>query len=153
MFDTATLRLLETDDLVAWLAIEHACFPDPWSESQLLAQLKQTRSRCFGFFQLNQLVAFAVFTTVLDEAELLQIAVSPESRGEGLASALLTQAIDVLQHEGVSRYLLEVRASNTPAIKLYGRAGFVEDGRRKGYYPVEGGREDAVLMSLSVKQS
>ena len=84
MLDTPLLRPLEAEDLPAWLAIEHACFPDPWSEQQLSAQLKQTRNRCFGLFELNQLVGFAVFSTVLDEAELLQIAIEPESTGQGV---------------------------------------------------------------------
>ncbi|WP_370277681.1 ribosomal protein S18-alanine N-acetyltransferase [Pontibacterium sp.] len=151
MLDTPLLRPLEAEDLPAWLAIEHACFPDPWSEQQLSAQLKQTRNRCFGLFELNQLVGFAVFSTVLDEAELLQIAIAPGQQGKGLAAMLLSQSIDTLQQAEIIRFMLEVRASNDVAIRLYKKLGFNEDGRRKGYYPALDGREDAVLMSLTAE--
>lgn len=150
MFDKPLLRPLEAADLAAWLTIEQACFPDPLSEQQLLAQLKQVRNRCFGLFKLNQLMGFAVFSTVLDEAELLQIAIAPDQQGNGVASALLSQSINRLQQSGINRFMLEVRASNMAAIGLYAKLGFTEDGRRKAYYPAADGREDAVLMSLSV---
>lgn len=151
MPDSPILRLLEAADLPAWLAIEHACFPDPWSEQQLTAQLKQARNRCFGLFELNQLVGFAVFSTVLDEAELLQIAIAPEQQGRGQAAMLLTQSIATLQQAGSVRFMLEVRASNVAAMSLYEKLGFDEDGRRKDYYPAPDGREDAVLMSLTAE--
>lgn len=151
MSDQPLLRPLEVADLAAWLTIEHACFPDPLSEQQLLAQLTQVRNRCFGLFKLNQLVGFAVFSTVLDEAELLQIAIAPDQQGRGLAATLLIQSIDTLQQAGTIRFMLEVRASNVAAIRLYEKLDFNEDGRRKGYYPAPDGREDAVLMSLTAE--
>lgn len=151
MPDTPLIRPLVAADLPSWLAIERACFPDPLSERQLDAQLKQSRNRCFGFFEMNQLVGFAVFSTVLDEAELLQIAIAPEEQGRGLAAMLLSGAIETLQQAGAIRFMLEVRASNGAAIRLYEKLAFSEDGRRKGYYPALGGREDAVLMSLTVE--
>lgn len=149
MPDTPLVRPLEAEDLPAWLAIEHACFPEPWSEQQLRAHLKQSRNRCLGLFELNRLVGFAVFSTVLDEAELLQIAIEPEQQGKGLAENFLRQSLDTLQQVGIIRFMLEVRASNAAAIRLYEKIGFNEDGRRKGYYPALDGREDAVLMSLT----
>jgi len=151
MPDTLLLRSLTVEDLPAWLAIEHACFPDPLSEQQLQAQLKQSRNRCFGLFKLNQMVGFAVFSSVLDEAELLQIAIAPDLQGKGLAATLLCQSIDTLQQADIIRFMLEVRVSNIAAIRLYEKLGFSEDGRRKGYYPTADGREDAVLMSLTAE--
>lgn len=151
MPDLPLLHPLKPDDLPAWWAIEQACFSHPWSERQLSAQLNHARNHCFGLFELNQLVGFAVFSTVLDEAELLQIAIVPEQQGRGLAAELLSQSIRILQQADITRFMLEVRASNVAAIRLYEKFGFSEDGRRKGYYPTAGGREDAVLMSLSAE--
>jgi ribosomal-protein-alanine N-acetyltransferase len=78
--------------------------------------------------------------------------VAPAMRRRGLAAALLKAVLEQCRHWGSERVLLEVRAGNAPAIGLYRRAGFREDGRRRGYYPplqdpADTGREDAVLMS------
>lgn len=149
-FADVELRRLQPEHLAEWLLIEKATFPDPWSEPQLAGFLEKTRYQCFGLFQLNRLLAFCVFTTVLDEAELLQIAVTPAEQGRRLANQLFLLAADKLGAENIHRILLEVRVSNTPAVQLYKRLGFSEDGVRKGYYPTTTGREDALLMSLSL---
>lgn len=149
-FTDVELRRLQPEHLAEWLLIEKATFPDPWSESQLAGFLEKSRYQCFGLFQLNRLLAFCVFTTVLDEAELLQIAVTPAEQGRRLANQLFLLAAEKLGAENIHRILLEVRASNTPAVQLYKRLGFSEDGVRKGYYPTTTGREDALLMSLSL---
>lgn len=149
-FADVELRCLQSKHLAEWLLIEKATFPDPWSESQLAGFLEKSRYQCFGLFQLNRLLAFCVFTTVLDEAELLQIAVTPAEQGRRLANQLFLLAAEKLEAKNIHRILLEVRASNTPAVQLYKRLGFSEDGVRKGYYPTTTGREDALLMSLSL---
>ncbi|MGB0466122.1 MAG: ribosomal protein S18-alanine N-acetyltransferase [Pontibacterium sp.] len=146
------IRALNNDDLGVWFALEQQAFSDPWSEAQLSALLGRARHLSFGCFNDKQLVAFAVFSFVLDEAELLQIAVAPDWRGQGLAERLFTQVAGQLKPEGIQRVLLEVRLSNQPAISLYRRIGFIEDGYRKAYYETADGREDALLMSLLVSE-
>lgn len=91
------------------------------------------------------LAAFAVFSYVLDEAELLFIAVHPEKRGQGLGRRVLRAAYAALDAEGITAVHLEVAATNTPARALYDAEGFSQVGCRKGYYP-DG--DDAVLMTL-----
>lgn len=95
---------------------------------------------------------FAAVRIVVGEAELDAIAVEPESRGLGVARALLDHLLVDLRAAGVDRLALEVRASNAPARALYARVGMTEDGVRRKYY--ENG-EDAVLlgMSLSARSS
>lgn len=144
------VRRLQPQHLSEWVLIEEATFPEPWSESQLAGFLEKTRYQCFGLFQLNRLLAFCVFTTVLDEAELLQIAVMPAEQGRRLAERLFLLSAEKLRAEHVGKVLLEVRVSNSPALQLYKRLGFSEDGVRTGYYPTATGREDALLMSLSI---
>ena len=144
-----SFRLLTEADLADWLALEQQAFPDPWTEKQLLSLLARPRNVCFGCFELNQLLGFAVCSTVLDETELLQIAVAESRRGSGLSQRFFAALIQELSGRGVARMLLEVRVSNNAAIGFHRSRGFSKDGCRKDYYPTAEGREDALLMSLS----
>lgn len=143
------LRLLVTEDLAALSELESSCFNSPWSNNQLSAYLAAERHFSVGLWQDNQLNGFALLSTVLDEAELLQIAVRPGFRGAGLAGDMLTFTHEQLQRRGIVRNMLEVRQSNVAALNLYRRFGYHQDAIRKGYYPTETGREDAVLLSCS----
>lgn len=90
---------------------------------------------------------------VLDESELLEIAVQPVMQGRGYGKALLAQAIALARRNGAVRMFLEVRESNARARKMYTSFGFEETGRRKNYYPTENGREDAILMTAQFSRS
>ena len=90
---------------------------------------------------------------VLDESELLEIAVQPTMQGRGYGKALLAQAIALARRNGAVRMFLEVRESNARARKMYTSFGFEETGRRKNYYPTEIGREDAILMTAQFSRS
>lgn len=90
---------------------------------------------------------------VLDESELLGIAVQPAMQGRGYGKALLAQAIALARRNGAVRMFLEVRESNARARKMYTSFGFEETGRRKNYYPTENGREDAILMTAQLSRS
>lgn len=90
---------------------------------------------------------------VLDESELLEIAVQPAMQGRGYGKALLAQAIALARRNGAVRMFLEVRESNARARKMYTSFGFEETGRRKSYYPTENGREDAILMTAQLSRS
>ncbi len=94
------------------------------------------------------LAGFAAFKRVLDEAELLNLAVDPDHRRKGIARALLKAATCELLAHGVSRVFLEVRASNEPAISLYAAAGFKLQRLRRDYYhdPIE----DAIVMECRI---
>ena len=90
---------------------------------------------------------------VLDESELLEIAVQPTMQGRGYGKALLAQAIALARRNGAVRMFLEVRESNARARKMYTSFGFEETGRRRNYYPTENGREDAILMTAQFSRS
>lgn len=95
------------------------------------------------------LLAFACWRSVLDEAELLAIAVAPICRGKGLGKRLLSQLIALWQAQALRIIFLEVREHNLIAQSVYKHCGFREIGRRRAYYPSlrnEIEREDAVLM-------
>lgn len=146
----ATLRPLGSDDLAALTALEQAGPGDPWTPSQLAAALADPGTRIVGAERDARLVGHAVVVRQPFDAELQAILVAGDQRRQGVAGRLLDEVIETARGWGVERLLLEVRASNAPAIGLYRRAGFNEDGRRRGYYPPLAGRdrEDALLMSL-----
>lgn len=98
---------------------------------------------------------FAISRVVLDESELLSVALDPELRGRGLAATLLTSHAGRLRQAGATSLFLEVAADNLPALALYRRLGFAETGRRKGYYPgpntARNARRDALTMRWSLE--
>ncbi len=146
----ADIRSLQLSDLPELHQQEQRCFPqEAWSESLLRLQLSDMNRCSFGFFS-EDLSAFACFSKVLDEAELLQVGVTPVLRNQGIAKTLLLECFNQLRSQQVTRVMLEVRAGNKAALALYYSLGFVIDGLRKNYYPATEAHaiEDAVLMSL-----
>ncbi|MFL4995634.1 MAG: GNAT family N-acetyltransferase, partial [Microvirga sp.] len=94
---------------------------------------------------------FVLSRIVLDEAEMITVAIATEARGKGHARALLARHLDTLSRRGVSKVHLEVEEGNGPAIALYRRAGFREIGRREGYYrKADGTKASALTMALDL---
>lgn len=129
-------------------ALERICFPaDPWSEDLYRAALNNPAvAVLLARGEDGALLGYAVLSTVLDEGNLDNIAVAPEHRRRGVADALLS-ALTAFGREHLACLMLEVRASNTPAIALYEKHGFTAVGRRKNYYDAP--KEDAILMTLN----
>ena len=133
--------------LPAVAALEKICFPaDPWSEALFREALENPQvAILLAQGEDGGILGYAVVSTVLDEGNLDNIAVARSARRQGVADALLS-ALTGFGRERLSRLMLEVRASNSPAIALYEKHGFAAVGRRKHYYAAP--REDAVLMTL-----
>ncbi|MDZ7854291.1 MAG: ribosomal protein S18-alanine N-acetyltransferase [Halomonas sp.] len=150
MSPAEAVRRLGPDDLAMLSALEQAASPDPWTQGQLQAALADPDTRVFGIEDEACLVGHAVVVRLPFDAELQAILVAEEARRRGLAGRLLTAVVDQACTWRSERLLLEVRAGNEQALGLYRRAGFGEDGRRRGYYSSGevGRREDALLMSL-----
>lgn len=124
--------------------LEKSCIPGGWSEKAFEQALENPNALIFAAVCGGEVVGFLNGSYVLDEAELLNIAVSEKSRKSGIAGMLVTAFEDELRKLGVKTVYLEVRDGNTPARKLYEKHGFTQNGLRKNYYssPVE----NAVLM-------
>lgn len=139
---------MTTEDLPAVAALEKTCFPaDPWSEALFRDALDNPAVVILlAEGEDGAVLGYAVLSVVLDEGNLDNIAVAPDCRRRGVADALLG-ALTGFGREHLSVLMLEVRASNAPAIALYEKHGFVAAGRRKNYYDAP--REDAVLMNLT----
>lgn len=140
------LRTAKADDLADVVAMERACYSDPWPGSSFAALPANDRV-CFIVARdagNDRLLGFAVAWHVLDEGELANLAVAPECRRRGIGQALLDAVTTDALGRGTSQLYLEVRESNSAARALYSAAGFREVGRRKQYYnrPVE----DALIL-------
>ncbi|MBE7733452.1 ribosomal protein S18-alanine N-acetyltransferase [Devosia faecipullorum] len=96
----------------------------------------------------RRIAGFALIRTVLDESELLSIAVDPKWRGKGIGRALLDAAFVDLMHSPARRMFLEVDEQNLAAIRLYRKLGFATISSRKGYYPrPDGSAATALVMA------
>lgn len=124
-------------------AIEADAGPYRWSHADWLSSLQS--DECFELLCDAQTVAVAAFSVVCDEANLLNIAVPDHAQRRGHARRLLVHCLNDYASAGIKHCFLEVRRSNVPAIALYESLGFSLIGERKNYYPVKGGREDALV--------
>ena len=151
-----TLRPMVVADIDDVYALERSVFPHPWSRGNFVDSLssgydawvlrergqKRDEGALAGYF----LVMYAV-----DEAHLLDVAVSGARHGTGLGRFLLDRIAARSREKGMASILLEVRPSNERALQVYERYGYTQIGRRKGYYPAhEGKREDAVVMRYTL---
>jgi [ribosomal protein S18]-alanine N-acetyltransferase len=134
--ETLELRQAGREGAGAMAAVETACFPSsPWTEEALAAAVGQPATCGLLARVAGQVVGYALYRVVLDEAELLRLAVAPGSRRRGTARALLGRGDALLRARGCAAAFLEVRADNLPAIRLYEDAGWHRVGSRPGYYP------------------
>lgn len=138
---------METADLEWIAAQDRELYPFPWS-AQNFADSIVAGYGCWTLFEGGERAGYAVLMMVLDEAHILNISVSKARQGLGLGRRLLDHLGAVARAAGGRQMFLEVRPSNTPALVMYGKAGFETIGRRKGYYPAVNGREDALVMRL-----
>ena len=138
------LRRLETHDLDAVETIERASYPTPWSRSMFDAELRKPSSLALGAFTADELLGYAFVSRYVDAWHVMNVAVANAYRRRGIASALLERLFDVTATDPKRGYTLEVRVSNTGAIRLYEQLGFEARGTRRGYYTDN--REDALIM-------
>jgi ribosomal-protein-alanine N-acetyltransferase len=138
--------LRSAEEIESVLAIERASFSNPWTREMYLSELGNTGVAYFFLARddTREVVGFCSFWRILDELHINNLAVQPERRRQGIASALLTRVLQEGTKLGARRATLEVRQSNERARRLYERFGFAVSGVRRGYYtnPVE----DALVL-------
>jgi ribosomal-protein-alanine N-acetyltransferase len=141
-----TIRTLELRDLPAIEAIERDSYSTPWSRSMFAGELAKASSVCIGAFETDtgELVGYLIVSRYVDAWHVMNIAVDPNRRRAGVATALLERLFELTSGDGRRGYTLEVRVSNSAAIELYQRLGFQPRGIRRGYYTDN--REDALIM-------
>lgn len=152
MLPATTVDLMTHADITDVLAIEAASFGDGpragrLDEPKLREELARPWARLWIARREKKAIAFVLAWHVADELHVLDIATAPSARRSGLARRLMHHALEYARSNAVRHMLLEVRRSNTPAIKLYRACGFFAMGVRPRYYPDE---EDAVEMALLI---
>ncbi|ENV57749.1 ribosomal-protein-alanine N-acetyltransferase [Acinetobacter soli] len=141
---TPVIRKMQHDDVEAIVAIERLVQTHPWSAQQFYEAVDSYQSTVIEI--QNKLAGFCILQPVLDEANLLLMAIDPRQQGRGLGFDLLDASINLLSNQPVQIFL-EVRESNAAAIRLYEKSGFHQIDLRRNYYPrPEGGREHAIIM-------
>jgi ribosomal-protein-alanine N-acetyltransferase len=141
------LRRLAYSDLPAVLGIERRSFPTPWSLAMFVLELSKPSGICLAAVRDDRLVGYLVCSRYADVWHLMNIAVEPDLRRQGVARGLLERLFDEAGAD--ARYTLEVRTSNQGAIAMYERFGFRRAGHRRRYYHDNG--EDALIMWLETR--
>lgn len=139
------IRQAEQRDAAQMAALDQLCFASPWSEKAFSDEIVKNHLAVYLVAEhAGSVVGYAGVWMVLDEGHITNVAVHPDHRRQGLAQELLHRMIELTGCHGIVSHTLEVRPSNAAAIALYQSFGFIEAGRRKGYYEDNG--EDALIM-------
>lgn len=143
------IRDMTLGDLAEVFAIDCQTNDFPWTQSlfeQALASTKKTSV----IEEQGEILGFSIVSYVVGEAELLNICIAKQQQGKKLGNQLLEHVLTQAKQSENHEMYLEVRASNIAALALYEKHDFNEIGRRTDYYPMKGGREDAILMARSL---
>lgn len=138
------MKVLRCFDAALCADIHASAFPDAWSEASFAALLQGSGVEARVVGEQGVLLT----RMVVDEMEILTIAVRPEARRQGIAKALMQDALSAAKNQGISQVFLEVDAENTAAIKLYQALGFAQISIRKQYYKTPTESRDAWVMRL-----
>lgn len=131
------------------IAIEKVSFPSPWTVDAFREEMNRSFSALWVFLEDEVVRGYLCCWFMAEEVHLMNIAVHPQRRGQGIGRTLLAKMISAGIRAGAQGAVLEVRPSNRPARALYREAGFQEIGRRRKYYRETG--EDAILMMLQLE--
>ncbi len=124
--------------------LEKLCFTLPWSEKSVAGELENPLALWLVAMEGDSLAGYVGSQTVMDETDMMNLAVAPQFRRQGVGEALVNALVASLKERGSRCLTLEVRDSNDAARALYAKLGFVEIGRRRGYY--RDPREDALIL-------
>lgn len=136
--------------LPAVMDIEARAYPWPWTEGMFRDSLN-SGYLCHVLADAGQLLGYTVIYVAVGECHILNICVEPDKHGLGLGRMLLRHALECAVDLGAEQSFLEVRPTNTAAIRLYESMGYVQVGRRKDYYPAGDVREDALVYLLDLQ--
>lgn len=141
-----TVSLFEKEDIQRLVEIEAECFSAPFKETDFLniyeSEISNVLVAKFG----EKVAGHVSFTVIIDECQIMNFAVDPIFRRMGIADMLMESLISYAKEKGVTKYFLEVRESNLPAISLYKKHGFTEVGISKNHFSSP--CENALLMNL-----
>jgi ribosomal-protein-alanine N-acetyltransferase len=133
------------DDVATVAQLERRSYAFPWSDAIFRDCLRAGYYCCVA--EIDAIVmGYGIMSTGAGEAHVLNLCVAENFRNRGIGTQVLGHLLEFARSLGVVEMFLEVRPSNTSAIRLYQTLGFSQIGMRRGYYQAEGGREDAVVL-------
>ena len=138
------IRFMKTEDLEKVAAIESSLFSMPWSAKGFQDSMNSADTIYLTALWDGKVAGYCGLLQSFEEADITNVAVAKEFQERGIAFAMLVELLKLGNEKGISDYTLEVRVSNAPAIHLYEKLGFVNEGIRKNFY--EKPREDAMIM-------
>lgn len=144
-------RRMTAQDVDTVLGIEGATYPHPWTRGNFSDSLA-AGYHCWIVECAGDVAGYTVVAIAAGEAHLLNLSVAGPWQRQGIGRQMLAFVVKLARDYLADRIFLEVRPSNGAARGLYAAAGFAEAGVRRGYYPDGTGREDAVVLELSLKQ-
>lgn len=145
-YSELSYRPMNTGDLAAIMAIEVRAYPFPWNKA-IFRDCIKAGYHCYVAERNGEISGYAVFINAAQECHLLNICIDPDLQGYGYGRQLLSYVLQQARYFNARCAFLEVRRSNRHAVQLYESEGFNEVGIRKGYYPANHGREDAVIYA------
>ena len=144
------IRPMSENDVSEVIAVERASYQFPWSEG-IFRDCLRVGYVCRVVTVDDVIIGYGVMSVGAGEAHILNLCIGGAHRCRGVGRRLLTYLVERGAAAGMSEAFLEVRPSNTSAIRLYLSAGFEQVGMRRGYYQAVGGREDAAVLKLSLR--
>jgi ribosomal-protein-alanine N-acetyltransferase len=141
--------LMREQDLGEVMAIEEAIYSHPWTRGNFADSLV-AGYECRTLRLDGELLGYFIVMVAAGEAHLLNLSVAPVWQRKGYGSGLLREAAAIARSRGARSMFLEVRPSNAGAQVLYTRFGFRRIAVRRGYYPAQFGREDALVLTLAL---
>ena len=145
----AQVRLMHEEDLEQVAAIEVQGYEYPWTLA-IFRDCLRAGYQCWVLAHAVEIIGYGILTVAAGEAHVLNVCVSQAAQGSGNGARLMRRLIELARWHRAQRIFLEVRPSNTRAVKLYHQLGFNEIGKRPNYYPAKRGREDAIVMAMEL---
>jgi [ribosomal protein S18]-alanine N-acetyltransferase len=145
------IRPMTEADVAGVVALERASYQFPWSEG-IFRDCLRVGYICRAITSADTLIGYGVMSVGAGEAHILNLCIDAGFRCQGIGRRMLDYLLDRAVVAGMSEAFLEVRPSNTAAIRLYLSLGFDQVGMRRGYYQAVGGREDAAVLKLSLRE-
>src|SRR5215472_12644158 len=144
------IRAMRGSDVADVVTLERASYQFPWSEG-IFRDCLRVGYICRVVTSANRLIGYGVMSVGAGEAHILNLCVDAGVRCQGIGRRMLDYLLDRGAAAGMTEAFLEVRPSNTAAIRLYLSLGFDQVGMRRGYYQALGGREDAAVLKLTLR--
>lgn len=138
------IRFMETEDLEKVAAIEGSLFSKPWSVKGFQDSLNSQDTIYLTALVDGEVAGYCGLLRSFEEADITNVAVAETFQGKGIAFAMLKELLALGAEKGILNFTLEVRVSNAPAIHVYEKLGFVNEGIRKNFYDMP--KEDAMIM-------